>query len=179
MFVNSDLFTGTSGAAPYFAGAVALFKQIKGEKASPPDVVRRAFYHTAQPLSSALNNSNPMSVFKQGHGMMNLTAAVQLTSKADPMKVYLGDTPRANLSHVIQITNEGPSPQQYTTRHVAAQSFWALQARDESGAFKNPSQGAFLETLETSDAAGSAAVSPSSFTLGESDPAQSCARGSS
>ena len=99
--------------------------------------------------------------------MMNLTAAVQLTSKAEPMKVYTGDTPRANLTHVIQITNEGQSTQKYTTRHVAAQSFLALQARDQSGAFKDPKQGAFLETLETSDAAGSAAVSPSSFTLGE------------
>lgn len=160
--------SGTSGSTPFFAGAAALFRKAKGVYKSPPEVIRRAFLHTAQPLPTAMNNSRPMSVFKQGHGLMNLTAALALTSKAEPLKIFTGDTPRANLTHTIQVTNEGTVAQDYTARHLPAQSFLAVQARNADGHYKDPTVGAFLLTPEPTDAsAGSVTVNPSTFTLGK------------
>lgn len=99
---------------------------------------------------------------------MNLTAAIELTSTAEPLRIFTGDTPRANLSHVIVITNQGASTQEYTSRHAAAQSVFALHKRGADGSYEDPAAGAFLEDPEETDAAGSVTITPSTFTLGES-----------
>ncbi|CAO1614885.1 unnamed protein product [Sympodiomycopsis kandeliae] len=157
---------GTSGAAPMFAGAVAVYFQVKGKgpKQTSPDSARFAFLQTAQPIATDSKNAKPISVFKQGHGLFNLTAAIEVSAKAEPLKLTIGDTPRARLSHSVKVTNQGKVSQNYKTGHTPAQSVFALHPKGPNG-YVEPTESAWQSVPEPNGDDASVTINPATFTL--------------
>lgn len=113
------------------SGSAALYKSAKGMKPTPAEI-QRAFVHSARPLSyDAKTPSSPLlSVFMQGGGQINVTAAIDSKLAMEPDVINILDTPRATLKQTITISNENEDvavTENYTLSHLPAQSLYGLQ----------------------------------------------------
>ena len=117
-------------SSPIAAGAVALLKAAKGPQI-PLDTIRKRFVQSASPVKRlASGNDRLQSVFFQGGGLINVTAAIELTTLVEPYRLSLGDTTSrgGNVKESLTVTNVGTAEQSYTISHAAAQSVLALES---------------------------------------------------
>ncbi|ORZ20140.1 peptidase S8/S53 domain-containing protein [Lobosporangium transversale] len=112
------VMSGTSMAAPYFAGAHALYIQAKKTKPRGDDV-RKVFKNTATFFKDPITNTYT-SAAKQGAGLLNVFNALTATSSITPDHIDLLDT--SHLQRTVQITlsNHGKGTETYTLSHVPA-----------------------------------------------------------
>lgn len=160
---------GTSFACPQLSGGIALYKAAKGA-----DVdfytLRKAFYQSARPLHRS-HSDRLESVFNQGAGLMNVTAAIELTTSVEPVKLELRETGLRPRQETVEVTNIGTTSQSYKMSHVPAQSLLALQDGAPNHRF-NESESIFSNRPHEIDDNAEVIFDPVSFDLGESSSLQ-------
>lgn len=155
---------GTSMSSPIAAGAVALLKSAKGLK-TPFETIRKRLVQSARPLKVA-GSDKLLPVFYQGGGVINITAAIDLTTLIEPYRLFVGDSAarQANPTQNFTVTNVGEKEQSYKLSHVAAQSVLALRELLPQRKI-DTDDNLWLNTPEPIDAAAGVTFSPTEFTL--------------
>ena len=160
-------FAGTSMSSPVAAGAITLLKAAKGNNV-PIDTLRKRIVQTARPVKVSSKVDKMTSVWAQGGGVINVTAAIELTTLVEPYRLSIGDS-AARKTHSkfnLTVSNIGDVEQTYTLSHVAAQSLLAL--RETTPPHKvDVHEDFWLETPEPFDAEASVTFTPAKLTLGE------------
>ncbi|KAI9147013.1 peptidase [Paramyrothecium foliicola] len=112
------ILSGTSMAAPYLAGALALLKSQLPDL-SVPELVQR-LQTTSKQVNRAPKNELAPPVL-QGAGLVDAHDAIHYKSYVSPGKFQLGPTEKlAKSSPKIQIENPSDKAVEYTLSHVAA-----------------------------------------------------------
>ncbi|KAK9723281.1 hypothetical protein K7432_002078 [Basidiobolus ranarum] len=110
---------GTSMAAPYTAGSVALYLKAKGKVA--PLTVRSVLQNTANPVRE-LNFKGITSAAKQGAGILNVWDAIHVDTFVTPSKFALNDTIHFNGVHTLTVENKSKRAVTYAVDHYPAVS---------------------------------------------------------
>jgi subtilisin family serine protease len=115
--------SGTSMAAPFITGTVALILDAKPLLKGKPSAVAQALYSTAEPVLAATEpgvQSHPEGVFRQGSGLVNVFQAVGSVVTASPSVLKLGE----GTSHTVTVTlsNATAGPLTYTASRVSGVS---------------------------------------------------------
>ncbi|KAG9093623.1 hypothetical protein FS749_014083 [Ceratobasidium sp. UAMH 11750] len=113
--------SGTSMAAPFMAGASALWLQVRGKTVQNALAARAAFQNTAKfiPFSYA-NDSLLETAAHAGAGLTQVYDAIYTKASLLPAELLLNDTAHFNGSHTLTLTNEGTQAVTYTLTHVPA-----------------------------------------------------------
>ncbi|KAG0163710.1 hypothetical protein DFQ28_011352 [Apophysomyces sp. BC1034] len=117
--------SGTSMAAPYLTGAVALFVQAwknKGQKVTPQFIFEQFQNYAVQTDTGTLNKGMVDNPIRQGSGMLQLYDAIQQTVHISPSQISFNDTASVQQykTHVLTITNFGNEPASYRIRNKIA-----------------------------------------------------------
>lgn len=158
---------GTSMSSPIAAGAITLLKAAKGDHV-PIETLRKRVVQSARPVKVSSTGDKLTSVWAQGGGVINVTAAIELTTLVEPYRLSLGDTAtrKTDSKQNLTVSNIGDVEQTYTLSHVAAQSLLAL--REPTPPHKiDVHEDFWLEIPEPADGEASVTFSPATFTLGE------------
>ena len=119
---NYGVLSGTSMASPHVAGAVALLlesRRARGLSTTPEDV-RTLLQNTAMPSEwsecdlfevCGLGFGDP--THRQGAGMLNLPAAINAVTTAEPSKLSLGESEQDSVTETITVTNNSDVPRNY------------------------------------------------------------------
>lgn len=109
-----------------------------------------------------------LPVFYQGGGVINITAAIDLTTLIEPYRLFLGDSAArpANATQNFTVTNVGETEQSYRLSHTAAQSVLALRELLAQRKI-DMDDNLWLDKPEPVDAVAGVSFSPSDFTLRE------------
>ncbi|KAE8251736.1 hypothetical protein A4X13_0g3866 [Tilletia indica] len=110
---------GTSYSTPLVAGAIALYRSIKGSKDSPLEL-RKILTTTAVPALWNKVNGVVDSVARQGAGVINIHNAIHSTSRASQDYFALNDTRHLNGTQQVTITNVGTEVQRFKMQHQTA-----------------------------------------------------------
>lgn len=159
-------------SAPIAAGAVALLKAAKGLQ-TPFDTIRKRLVQTARPLRSpGGTDAKLQSVFYQGGGIINVTAAIELTTLVEPYRLSVGDSAarKSATNHSFEVTNAGDSAQSYTLAQVGAQSVLPLRPSGAHGPVDD-SENLWSYIPDTDPSEATLTFQPTSFDLGESSQA--------
>ncbi|KAE8270453.1 hypothetical protein A4X09_0g1896 [Tilletia walkeri] len=116
---------GTSYSTPLVAGAIALYRSIKGSKDSPLEL-RKILTTTAVPALWDKVNGVVDSVARQGAGVINIHNAIHSTSRASQDHFALNDTRHLNGTQQVTITNVGTAVQHFKMQHQPAGTVHAL-----------------------------------------------------
>ncbi|KAG4432961.1 hypothetical protein IFR05_011556 [Cadophora sp. M221] len=114
--------SGTSMAAPYISGVVALLMQKRGKKFATENIVN-LLASTAKPVNfNDGSESSPLlaPVIQQGGGLVNAYQAVNTGTLVKLDNIALNDTDNFKAVHKINIKNIGSLPQTYTFGHLVA-----------------------------------------------------------
>ncbi|KAF9424140.1 hypothetical protein BGZ94_008106 [Podila epigama] len=122
------VLSGTSMAAPYIAGAHALYMQAKNAKPHG-DEIRKIFKNTAT-ISSNHGSKTKASAAKQGAGLVNVLGAVMTTTSITPDHIDLLDTKHFKKNVKISIKNHGKRTETYTLSHIAADALNSYNANN-------------------------------------------------
>ncbi|KAK0523902.1 hypothetical protein OC842_005999 [Tilletia horrida] len=116
---NYVILQGTSMSCPQVAGALALYKSIKGPGEDPYQI-RSVMVSTATP--AVYNNTLQVidSVARQGGGLINVPKAVNTPTRVWPDRLELNDTQFFNGTQTITVTNIGKDEQQFKLAHLPA-----------------------------------------------------------
>ncbi|CAO1625024.1 unnamed protein product [Sympodiomycopsis kandeliae] len=128
---------GTSMASPITSGAVALLKAVKG-KQTPSAAIRQRLVQSARSVKeSSAKEAKTQSVYMQGGGVINVTAAIELTTLTEPYHVDLKDTAMRGGQNTrnLTISNVGSGKQSYKLSQIPAQSYLALRNDGERGKY--------------------------------------------
>ncbi|KAG0373404.1 hypothetical protein BGX24_011750 [Mortierella sp. AD032] len=122
------VLSGTSMAAPYIAGAHALYMQAKNAKPHG-DEIRKVFKNTAT-ISSNHGSKTKASAAKQGAGLINVLNAVMTTTSISPDHIDLLDSKHFKKSVKISIKNHGKHTETYTLSHTASDALNSYNANN-------------------------------------------------
>ncbi len=111
-FYSSGIFGGTSAAAPYVGGVVALIEESQLRDQSPAEVT--------QILTSSSDDIRNVGVdTASGSGVINVDNAIdetetppELTASASPSAITVDPTNRNMTAVTFEVTNTGEAPQQ-------------------------------------------------------------------
>ncbi|KAJ3053662.1 hypothetical protein HK097_003676 [Rhizophlyctis rosea] len=118
--------SGTSMAAPYVVGVIALYLEAHQSENPTPEAIRNIFRRTANPVRvEVLKGKTTKSVFasvaQQGGGLVNAVAAVLGTTVVSPSALPLNDTVRfGSGERTVRIRNHGTKRVTYRLKHVPA-----------------------------------------------------------
>lgn len=155
-------------ATPVTTGALALLKTAKG-LTTPLDTIRKRLVQSARPIKrTATGDSKLQSVYVQGGGILNVTAAIELTTLTEPYHLSWGDTAsrKDGNKRTITVTNVGDATQKYTLSSVAAQSVLALRAQAIRGP-NDQTVSPFSREPDVDDAVADLSFQPAQFSLSE------------
>ncbi|GBB98075.1 hypothetical protein RclHR1_03130016 [Rhizophagus clarus] len=113
---------GTSMAAAYTSGTIALYMQANGLRRGnfDPLKLRDLLVYTATPIHNT--TKFPFSVDKQGGGLLNINEAIKTKAVIQPSKLLLNDSAHFKGTHQITITNTGNMTTKYTFNHIPTPS---------------------------------------------------------
>jgi subtilisin family serine protease len=117
------VLSGTSMAAPYIAGVVALYKSVNDSQTILDyRTLRQILSTTATPLP--FNNGSQTypylaPVVQQGGGLVNAYAVVHYTTMISPSTLALNDTANFNQTVEFTIANTDSTAVSYTLTHVS------------------------------------------------------------
>ena len=116
-------YSGTSMAAPYVSGVMALYLQVHGRNSAPASV-RARFRNTATPVLASVSAKQRHALapaIQQGGGLINAPAAILSTSTLEPSFISLNDSVRMGKGErTLKITNRGGARLTYKLTHVPA-----------------------------------------------------------
>ncbi|KAG0165509.1 hypothetical protein DFQ30_008369 [Apophysomyces sp. BC1015] len=117
--------SGTSMAAPYLTGAVALFVQAwknKGQKVTPQFIFEQFQNYAVQINAGPLHKDIVDNPIRQGAGMLQLYDAIQQTVHISPSQISFNDTASVQQykTHVLTITNSGSEQASYHVQNKIA-----------------------------------------------------------
>ncbi|RKP10271.1 peptidase S8/S53 domain-containing protein [Thamnocephalis sphaerospora] len=133
--------SGTSMAAPYMAGSIALYLQAHGKRNATPNRIRQAFQNAAKPVRSgtSIRGRQPTSVLRQGAGMVDVMQAITGSTSVLPSRLALNDTdhaaggifsyPGSPIVRTITVTNNGKASKMYSMMHIPTASALGFDAR--------------------------------------------------
>ncbi|KAJ1948718.1 hypothetical protein FBU59_001462, partial [Linderina macrospora] len=110
--------SGTSMAAPYITGVVALFKQAHPDYS--PDQIRRVLAATARPLSDKETHLK-LHPYQSGSGLVDAYAAITADAQLSPSSLTLNDTDIGPLTNVPGV--HLPGSLRWARRTVTIQNF--------------------------------------------------------
>jgi subtilisin family serine protease len=117
------VLSGTSMAAPYIAGVLALYKSANdSQKNLDYLTLRQILSTTATPLpfnNGSQTYSYLAPVVQQGGGLVNAFAAVHYTTMISPSTLPLNDTVHFNQTVEFIISNTDSTAVSYTLTHVS------------------------------------------------------------
>lgn len=126
---NFAVLSGTSMAAPYIAGTIALLMQIRGKKAMTPQEITALLAVTAAHVqfNTGTTTSNFLApVIQQGGGLVNAFEAAKTTTLLDLDTIALNDSAVFVPEHPIKISNIGTASQTYTFANLIAATAFTL-----------------------------------------------------
>jgi len=148
---------GTSFACPQVAGALALYKSIKGSKESPQEL-QAIFTSTANPVPYSKNASLLNTVAQAGGGLIDVYKAVKTNTRVSPYQLLLNDTRYFQGSQKITVKNVGNSAQTFTMGHLPAGTVYGQDTSGKGNWLEGP-----LQPVAKDQA--SVKYNPSTFTL--------------
>lgn len=110
--------SGTSMASPHVAGAVALM--LEAHPNTPSNAMRDILQNNASPRRSPSVANALEPVHHQGAGMVDIPAAVLATTRIEPGKLSVGETPFGSATASFTISNHGASAETYDLGNVPA-----------------------------------------------------------
>ncbi|KAI9331994.1 peptidase S8/S53 domain-containing protein, partial [Zopfochytrium polystomum] len=133
-------FGGTSAAAPYLAGSIALLLQQQRNRtfeelqaALLNNATPSPFFNaTANPASPTFDPKVIDSVAVQGAGLVNVYNAAIAKTRVTPAKLGLNDTSRMLQSYSVTIENLNDKDIVYTVSHVKALTYAPLRTGEDA-----------------------------------------------
>ncbi|KAJ3118098.1 hypothetical protein HDU96_003866 [Phlyctochytrium bullatum] len=126
---NYAVYSGTSMATPYVAGAIALYLESKGK--TPFRELRTVLQNTAKP-AKIFQSPLVDSVVRQGAGLINIYDALSTKTIVTPSALHLNDTQYASQHYPITITNNDDKPVTYTVSSLGAAMVTAFIPGDDA-----------------------------------------------
>ncbi|KAL7414365.1 peptidase S8/S53 domain-containing protein [Mrakia frigida] len=113
------VLSGTSMAAPFISGVVALFIGQNGKM--DPEAIRNILQNTAVPVATSIGGSQLNTVAQQGAGLVDAYAAVVgFKAVVTPSEIALNDTLNGLKTSTITISNVGTSSTSYRLTNLPA-----------------------------------------------------------
>ncbi|KAI9346747.1 peptidase S8/S53 domain-containing protein [Zopfochytrium polystomum] len=133
-------FAGSSAAAPYVAGSIALLLQQQRngtfeelQAALLNNATPSPFFNaTANPASPTFDPKVIDSVAVQGAGLVNVYNAAIAKTRVTPAKLGLNDTSRMLQSYSVTIENLNDKDIVYTVSHVKALTYAPLRTGEDA-----------------------------------------------
>ncbi|KAG9227173.1 hypothetical protein CCMSSC00406_0004288 [Pleurotus cornucopiae] len=121
--------SGTSMAAPFVAGASALFLEAKGKSRESVERMRDLMQTTAVGVkSNVTEDSVYQTASQQGAGLLQVDRAIWTKTIVRPGQLMLNDTVNFVSTHTISISNSYDHPVTYKLSHVPAGTALTIQA---------------------------------------------------
>ncbi|KAI8148975.1 peptidase S8/S53 domain-containing protein [Fennellomyces sp. T-0311] len=107
------MMNGTSMAAPYVSGAIALYLSALGQNRQSPQYILEQFQNYAFLAASDVTKSYFDSPFRQGAGLVQVYDAIYQSVHVSPASISFNDTEHLNRQHTLRISNRGQDIVQY------------------------------------------------------------------
>ncbi|KAJ3192789.1 hypothetical protein HK101_005963 [Irineochytrium annulatum] len=124
------IYSGTSMATPYSAGAAALILQAK--KKAVDFLTLKALIQNNAVYRNQFGQDFTDSIVNQGAGLINVYNAISATTIITPSVLELNDTKHASQHYELTIKNTNTSPITYTVGHHGAAMVTPFIAGDDS-----------------------------------------------
>ncbi|KAJ1918763.1 hypothetical protein H4219_002382 [Mycoemilia scoparia] len=127
--------SGTSMAAPYISGVIALILEARKKTIKDTNTLKNLVIQSSVPLQSPQSNSTKLSVLKQGSGFINAYSAVTtpIVTKISTMNLNY-TTSTKEFGKTLTIYNIGSSPAVVTVNHLPSESVTSFNSE---GTFVN------------------------------------------
>ncbi|CDH55597.1 subtilisin-like serine protease pr1c [Lichtheimia corymbifera JMRC:FSU:9682] len=100
---NYGVMSGTSMAAPYLAGSIALYLEAHGK--TTPRFINEQLQVYGYKAPHSFDEGDVDTPLRQGGGLLQLYDAIQQTVHASPSHLSFNDTANQIKSHTITVTN--------------------------------------------------------------------------
>jgi len=124
---NWSIVEGTSPAAAFVSGSVALYLKAKGTNKVSQKSVKEALQFSASKLSVSDSDSTFESIASSGAGKIEIFEAINGGTVVTPTELLLNDTAYFQSFQYIVVTNKGQSQVSYQLSNVPAGTALAFQ----------------------------------------------------